>query len=72
MAAGRGLNFLERTGLIETYRNPEPRIEPRAHKVHSLPLAPPLPLPNLVLYREGVYSAPDRGVTLQWPHPESE
>jgi hypothetical protein len=67
-----GLTFLQRSGLIPTHKNPEPRIEPRAIKVHSLELELPLPLPNLLYPEDGDYSPPDRGQTFDWPHPEED
>lgn len=67
-----GQMFLQRSGIIPTHKNPEPRIEPRALIVHSLPLEPPLPLPNLLYPEDGDYSPPDRGQTVAWPHPEEE
>lgn len=67
-----GLAFLQRSGLVPTHKNPEPRIEPKAFLVHSLELEPPLPLPDLVYHLDGDYSPPDRGQTLQWPHPDIE
>lgn len=67
-----GLSFLQRSGIIPTHKNPEPRIEPGALKVHSLPLEAPLPLPNLMYPFEGDLAPPDRGSTLNWPHLENE
>jgi hypothetical protein len=67
-----GLAFLQRAGLVPTYLNPEPRIEPHAHKVHSLELEAPLPLPALLYHLDGDYSPPDRGQTEGWPHLEEQ
>lgn len=61
-------SFLERIGIWPSYRNPEARITPANFKVHTLPLSPPLPLPALQDYLQGD-PAPDRGQTLEWPHP---
>lgn len=63
-----GLSFLQRSGLVKTHLNPEPRLEPAALKVHSLELKPPLALPELLYHYDGDYTPPDRGQTLQWPH----
>lgn len=66
----RGRHYLERAGIIPTYRNPGPRIEPRSHAIHTEPdaIVAPLPLPTLQGYLNGD-PAPDRGQTLEWPHP---
>lgn len=61
-------NFLERIGILTAYRNPEPRIVPADFKVHRLPLEAPLPLSDLQGYLNGD-PPPDRGQTLEWPHP---
>lgn len=63
-----GLTFLQRSGLVPTNVNPEPRLEPRALRVHSLTLQPPLPLPELLSHLDGDPSPPDRGVGDTWPH----
>lgn len=60
--------FLERAGIIPTYRNPGPRIEPRALLVHKAPLKAPLPIPSLQQPLNG-NPPPDRGQTREWPHP---
>jgi len=66
-----GRTFLERSGIVKAYRNPEPRIEPRAMSVHNgLNLQPPLPLPGLQWPLDGELSPPDRHETVEWPHPE--
>lgn len=67
-----GLRFLQRSGLVSTYKNPEPRVEPQAFTVHSLELEAPLPLPNLLYHLDGDYAPPDRGQTLDWPHTQVE
>lgn len=69
----RATNFLERGGFIQTYRNPTPRISPRALGIHNRPEAEiaPLPLPELQYHLNGD-PAPDRGQTLEWPHPDTE
>jgi hypothetical protein len=67
-----GLTFLQRSGLIPTHLNPEPRIEPKAFLVHSYPIEPPLPLPETVHNIDGDYAPPDRGQTLEWPHPSED
>ena len=64
------MTFLERTGILPTYRNPEPRIEPGALKAHKIPLQAPLPLPGLQWPLDGEHNPPDRHQTVDWPHPE--
>lgn len=66
---GSAIPFLERIGAIATVRRPHARIEPRAHRVHSIPLTTPLPLPNTQRHLNGT-PPPDRGQTYDWPHPE--
>jgi len=68
----RGTSFLERIGAIPTFRNHEPRVSPRAFKVHDIELSPPLPLPLLQQHLDGDPSPPDRYATQEWPHPESD
>lgn len=64
---GSARNFMERHGIIPASRRPKPRIEPAALRVHSLPLKPPLPLPDLLQHLNGE-PPPDRAVTREWPH----
>jgi len=66
---GNAMPFLERAGILPAYRNPGPRIEPAALKVHSAPLQAPLPLPTLQQPLNGS-PPPDRAQTYDWPHPE--
>lgn len=62
-----GLTFLQRSGLLPTHSNPEPRIQPCSLLVHTTPLEAPLPPPAAILeVRE--QGAPDRYVSQQWPH----
>ena len=68
---GSARPFLERAGIIPTYRNPGPRIEPDAALVHQAPLEPPLPLPSLQDHLNGS-PPPDRAQTYEWPHLEFE
>lgn len=59
------LRYLERRRRVQTQRSPVPRIAPELCAVHSLPMAPPLPDPQLL---PANVSIPDQGVTTQWPH----
>lgn len=68
---GSAKAFLERACIVETIRGPLPRIEPGAHRAHSIPLQPPLPLPYLQKPLDGA-PPPDRGQTKRWPHPNVE
>jgi hypothetical protein len=62
-----GLTFLQRSGLIQAYVNPEPRLQPCNLLAHNLPLEAPLPPPDVVqLVRES--EAPDRYAARPWPH----
>ena len=63
-----GNNFLERIGVIPTFRNPEPRVEPGTFKAHNIELQAPLPLPALLKHLDGDPAPPDRGETQPWPH----
>ena len=69
----RGSRYLERAGIIPTYRNPEARIMPGGLKIHQAPEGgiAPLPLPALQDYLNGD-PEPDRGQTLDWPHPRRD
>lgn len=54
-----------------TRRSPLPRLVPEDEKVHTLPLSPPLPLPELLDSEN--YSPPVvSGATTPWPHGEVE
>lgn len=69
---GRGglasaIPFLERTGQRPMVPAIRPRIEPYAHRTHSIPLVPPLPLADFFVDSDG--PCPDRGQTLEWPYP---
>ncbi len=66
--AGGCRSFLERQAIMPADRCPMPRYAPAASRVHQLPLAPPLPLPPLQKYLNGI-PPPDRGQTLDWPYP---
>jgi len=68
---GNAQPFLERAGIVPTYRNPTPRIEPEALLVHGAPMQPPLPLPQLQQPLNGS-PPPDRAETREWPHPSDE
>ena len=63
--------FLRRTGIKEKVVPPLPRIQPEAHRAHSIPLEPPLPLAPLQFPLDGE-PPPDRGQTREWPHPNLE
>jgi hypothetical protein len=58
--------FLERSGLIPTWRNPGPRLSPDAYRSHTTPLLPPYPEPVLELPFEGC-PQPDRDITQEFP-----
>lgn len=58
--------FLERTGLIPTYRGPSSAIQIGALRAVSLPLPPGLPRPEDVLFLDG-QPAPDRVAAAVWP-----
>jgi hypothetical protein len=60
-----GLGFMQRTGIVPAHYNPEPRIAPRTHLVHSIPLSAPLPLPVLRLLEEAE-EPPDRYQSQLW------
>lgn len=62
--------FLERNGLLTTYRNPSPRTAPDELLVHRERLSPPFPVPALQAYLEGS-PPPDRGQSLPWPYPDT-
>mgnify|MGYP000961812546 CR=1 FL=1 len=66
-----GRAFLERTGLIPAHSNPEPRLAPCTHLVHTIPLQAPLPPPALTQLAWEAY-APDRYQAQAWPHDEAE
>jgi len=61
------MTFFQRTGRLATYVNPEPRIQPCTHLVHSIPLQPPLPQPAM-MYMVREQNAPDRYASQEWPH----
>lgn len=58
--------YLERSGLMPTYRLPLPRFAGSQLTVHNEPLSAPLPDPALMYHINGDPS-PDRGVTQVWP-----
>jgi hypothetical protein len=62
--------YLERVGVLDAIRGPLPVIAPGDWRVHSIPLVPPLPPAELQGRLLGE-SPPDRGQTLDWPHPSS-
>lgn len=61
-----GLAFLQRSGIVPAHSNPEPRIAPNTHLVHSIPLTAPLPQPILRQALEGD-DPPDRYQAQPWP-----
>lgn len=69
--AGCAKTFLERSGIVPTYRRPRPRMEPGALGIHDMELSPPLPLPPLQQHLNGE-PPPDRAKTLEWLHDFSE
>ncbi len=66
-----GRSFLERIGVLEASTGPHPRISPTQLKVHSVPLHPPLPTPEVQQFLHGDPLS-DRGQTLDWPHPGAD
>jgi hypothetical protein len=58
--------YLERNGLVETRRAPTARLDLRANPVNQLPLAPPLPQPDIVR-RAARPADPDAAASLVWP-----
>lgn len=58
--------FLERSGIVPTYRRPLPMFGPAQLTVHHLTLRPPLPLGEILDFINGE-PPPDRGVTQLWP-----
>jgi len=60
-------DFQERHGLRNTRRDPAPKMDACANKIHTFPLVPPLPLPGF-LHRENGNPSPDRGLSDVWPH----
>jgi hypothetical protein len=58
--------YLERNGLVETRCAPVARLDVRANPVNSLPLAPPLPQPDVVR-RAARPADPDAAASQVWP-----
>ena len=58
--------FLQRAGYRPTRRHPIARMRTDS-KSFSYPLRAPDPLPSLSLIENG-FPAPDRVITLMWPH----
>ena len=56
---GSAETFLRRVGIKEQVIAPHARTEPMAHRVHDIPLKPPLPSPPLQYPLEGE-PPPDR------------
>ena len=61
--------YLERKGIVATYRNPEARVQLGLTRPPILCLEPPLPLPGLTRRMQNGCPPPDHGQTLQWPFP---
>ena len=59
-------HFLERRGLVETYRKPMSTVSLNALRVRDYPLEPPLPLPSYQGYTQG-NPPPDRAKSAEWP-----
>jgi hypothetical protein len=59
--------FMERAGRRPTVPHPHPVHDARASPAHTLPLAPPLPNPELLGPTQGS-PPPDRGETTPWPY----
>ena len=62
--------FLERAGITPTLRHPVPSANPDQNLVHVYPVIPPLPLPDLVRFENGL-PPPDRGQSDIWPWGEA-
>jgi hypothetical protein len=61
------LEFLRRKNLSEESLNPAPRLDARAHKIHTHPLvSPPKPSETVLDGFDGD-PAPDRALTRPWP-----
>ena len=58
--------FLERIGFFPTLRHPVPAANPDNNPVHNYPVSPPLPLPELLWFENGI-PPPDRGQSTIWP-----
>lgn len=58
--------FLERAGVRETLRTPQPRLR-TDNPIHRAPVSFPLPRPDLTLHESG-NPPPDRVDTKIWPH----
>ena len=63
-----GREFLTRIGALDPTVGPLPRFSPSSLRAHSIPLQPPLPWPEYQQHLHGD-PVPDRGQTLDWPHP---
>lgn len=60
--------FLERLGIIPTFRNYGSSVNPGQLLIHSDPLDRPFPEPVVQTYLNGS-PQPDRGTTQVWPWP---
>lgn len=69
----RGRAFLERTGIMATVVAPLPRYSPELSGVHTMPLEPPLPQPELLSRTaQSSEALPGEGEVQAWPHPETD
>lgn len=66
MISRNALPLLERFGIVETLREPMPRLNTGALKVNHMPLQPPLPVPRVRRVAEGD-PPPDRPRFAPWP-----
>lgn len=68
---GGAKEFLERTGIIPTARNPRSQITPSLLTLHTEPMKAPWPDPTTVGFRNGE-PPPDRAEDTQWPYTDEE
>jgi len=66
----RATNFLERIGVIPTYRNTGGVTSPGQLEVHTAKMESPLPLPDTQISTQGS-PPPDRVTTELWHLPET-
>jgi len=58
--------FLERRGIVPTYRRPMPTVNLNALRIRGYPLDPPFPSAEKIGYTQG-FPVPDRGKSTVWP-----
>lgn len=61
------VEYLRRKGLLMEHARPKPRLDVRALRVHTIPVAdPPYPQAGVLTQFEGA-PPPDRGLARPWP-----